>query len=260
MIHPVPGRALGKHPPVIDPRTFQLRKYLKLSFLPAAVSVDWTKASDVWPMLLNDKLGDCVVAGALHLIQFWSAMTGNPITPVDGDAEKIYEIFGYNPQDPQDTDNGIAMLPFLKYWRKTGLPVGGKLHKITGFAQVNTTSVAEVSQTIDLFGGLYLGANLPNTAQDGTVWSVPNGLTGDGAPGSWGGHCIPVLADRLNAKYPLGLKQITWGQVYEMTWYFLQMYGDEGYAVFAPEWINAYTGLSPSNFDGQQLLADLAAL
>jgi hypothetical protein len=169
------------------------------------------------------------------------------------------------------------MLSFLKYWRKTGLPVGGKTHQILGFASVNRANPSEISQTIDLFGGVYLGVALPVTAQNQTMWSVPNGLTGDAAPGSWGGHCVPIVADSLDSTYaipqvkalapcpgvwegPGGLKVITWGAVYPATWYFLLCYADEAYVVFAPEWLNQTTGLSPSKFDYAQLLADLAAL
>jgi hypothetical protein len=260
-IHPT--KKLGKQPAKIDSRTLPFARYrLARAALPSILSIDWTTAPAApksWPMLLNDQLGDCVVASALHKIQEWSALAGSPIQPTDQDALNIYELFGYKPGDPS-TDNGIVMLDFLKYWRTTGLPVQGKTHNITAFVSVDWTNQPEVTDAIALLGAADIGVVLPITAQSQeSVWSVPGSLSGDGAPGSWGGHCIPAMAATNGARYPNGTKVRSWGAQYAATWYFWQCYCDEMYAILAPEWIAA-NGLSPSDFDLAQLQADLAAL
>jgi hypothetical protein len=264
------NRMLGKGPAVIDSRTLKLKTYLELMARPEAQtplpapapSFDWTPDQGCpksWPMFLNDTLGTCVVASALHKIQEWTGLVGDPLTPTDQDALNIYEIFGYKPNDPS-TDKGIDMLSFMKYWRKTGLPIQGKTHKILAFASVDHTQQVEVGQAISLFGNVDIGVALPVTAQNQVIWSVvPNTLSGPGAPGSWGGHCIPALAYTLRASYPGGLKILTWGAVEEMTWNFLQCYCDELFAILAPEWIEA-SGLAPSGFPVATLLNDIAAL
>jgi len=104
-----------------------------------------------------------------------------------------------------------------------------------------------------IFGLAYLGIALPKTAQNQQVWSVTT-TKGDGAPGSWGGHCV-IIVD-YNA---IGPVCITWGQQLQMTWQFYQTYCDEAYAILAPDWLNS-RGLTIDGFNGIQLRADLNAL
>jgi hypothetical protein len=255
------SRKLGKRPARIDSRTLTLAHYLpKAETLPAPPQVrDFTHIVAEWPMLLNDLLGDCVVAAALHSIQEWSAMT-TPfrVTPNDDDALNVYELFGYDPKDPS-TDQGIVMLDFLKYWRKTGLPVQGKTHKIDAFVSVNPKNPTEVAQALWLFGNLFVGVQLPLSAQNQAIWCVPDGLGSSAAPGSWGGHCVPIMREHLDSKFPDGIGVITWGEVLSATWYFLSCYCDEAYAILSPDWIGA-RGIAPNQFDLAQLQADLQAL
>lgn len=245
------GRRLGKRPQIVDPRTLRLQNYLAKLPPPPTEAGFWAKVSN-WPMFLNDSIGDCVEAAAGHMIQQWTTYATVANVLIDNVILDAYEkITGYNPNDPS-TDLGTAMLPALKWWRKVGY--GG--HKILAFATVNPQNFTEVCQAISLFGNVYIGVNLPLSAQEQTVWSVPKGgPVGDGSPGSWGGHCVPVVGYSNSSRTP-GLKVVSWGQVYSMTWKFFGSYVDEVYAVLSPDWMRS-DGTAPSGFPLAQLQADL---
>ncbi len=87
------------------------------------------------------------------------------------------------------------------------------------------------------------------------MWSVPpGGPVGDGAPGSWGGHCAPIIAYS-----PHSLTCVTWGGLTRMTWEFFATYCDEGYAVLSQDWLYAEK-VAPNGFDLTTLEHDLTAV
>jgi len=244
---------LGKLKPRIDPRTPKLKTYLKR--LPSVASeVSWVMEPQTWPMYLNDQIGDCVAAAAGHMIDQWTRYAGGTeVLLTNQQILKTYEdVGGYVPGDP-NTDNGMYMLSYLQYWQKTG--VGG--HKIQGFVTVDPTDLDEVFSAIELLGNVYLGLALPISAQTQSAWTVglggPN-AGGDNAPGSWGGHCVPVMAASPHSR-----TCITWGQRLKMSPNFFRDYVDEAYAVLSPDWIGV-KGVSPSDLDLAALQSDLAAL
>jgi hypothetical protein len=242
---------LGKKERRIDSRTLKLAKYLKVSAAPPEVA--WiAKKLKPWGMLLNDVLGDCVPAAMGHLVHQWSWFANPPgFIPTKPEALAAYEAIGnYVPGNPS-TDQGCDMLTALQYWKKTGFAG----HSIDAYVSVDWTNATEVNKAIQLFGSLFLGIQLPISAQGQSVWEVPpEGTRGNGAPGSWGGHCVPILA--VN---PEQLTCVTWGGVLNMSQGFFAAYADECYACLSPDWISK-SGLSPSEFDLAQLQADLAAL
>jgi len=248
---------LGKRPPRHDPRTLKLAKYIRIQELPAAPAVvDWTRAVPAWPMLANDRVGNCVEAGQLHMIMAWLANAVNQATaPTDQDAIALYSaITGYLPGD-DSTDNGTDMLSALKYWRKTGICVGGTVHRIGAFAQVNVNDPRELKAALWLFGGLFTGWALPKSVQGATEWKVP--LSGPrlcGKPGSWGGHCAPLASDDSTGE----LRAITWGALMPVAPGFPPVYCDECFAIISDDWLR--NGQAPSGFNAGQLAADLAAL
>ena len=86
-------------------------------------------------------------------------------------------------------------------------------------------------------------------------WSVPpGGTTGDGKPGSWGGHAIPVVAYDTR-----GVTVVTWGALQAMTWSFWEAYCDEAYAILSDDYMDGQKK-APQGFNLQQLQADLADL
>ena len=257
---------LGKRAPRRDLRTLKLSDYLTPELPKPPIRAGYIDQVKSWPMLLNDSLGDCAVACPGHQIQQWTTYAGTPFVPRDKDILKAYEdVGGYKPGDPS-TDNGCYILDVLKYWRKTG--IAG--HKILAFASVNFNNRTEMEQAIYLFGSLNVGVALPLSAQNPThhdplgfckpCWSVPKGGPyGDGSPGSWGGHCIPIVGYSNDpAGYP-GVEVITWGAVYDMTWPFIKNYMDEAWVILTQDWINA-AGKTPTGLNLAQLQADLAAI
>lgn len=250
----VRDQKLGKRPARFDKRTLKLCDYLTAPAPPPAVS--WLNNLKTWPMYANDQLGDCVEAASGHMVDLWASYT-KPTEPVLSTSQIIAAYSGatgYVPGDPS-TDNGTNILAFLKYWRNTG--IGG--HKIAGFVGLTPGSLIELRQSVWLFGAPMIGLQLPVTAQGASSWTVPDSLTGDGAPGSWGGHCVPP------AKYDVSLPArerntvITWGQLMPMSDYFYQIYSDEAYAVLSLDWFNKVSE-APNNFNLKALQADLAAL
>jgi len=243
---------LGKQPARHDPRTLQLANYLAPTAIPAPpVSKDYEKKVRKWPMMLNDKLGDCTCACAGHMIEQWTTYAGDPVTPTDDAVLKAYEsITGYKPGHPS-TDRGAVVLDVLNYWRHTGV---GK-HKIMAYAAVEPHNHNQVKDAVNLFENCYLGVSLPISAQNQRVWSVPpGGPTGSGAPGSWGGHAIPVVAYDVR-----GLTVVTWGALKRLTWQFLDTYCDEAYAVLSQDLLNAKK-VSPDDFDLETLKEDLGKI
>lgn len=253
---------LGKRAARIDHRTFKVERYLAITFpkalrvvrfvLPGAPATkDWFSSVPLWPMMLNDQLGDCTCAAAGHMICQWTTFAGHKEANIPDNAIlKAHEaVSGYVPGEPQ-TDNGAVMLDVLNYWRQTG--IGG--HKITAFASVPLQRFNLIRMSISMFGSVYLGIQLPLSAQGQNIWEVPpEGPTGDGSPGSWGGHCVPIVGYDQDWWYV-----VTWGQIMKMKSSFLIDYADEAYVCLSPDWYA--TGNAPSGFNLAQLETDLSAL
>jgi hypothetical protein len=245
---------LGKLAPRHDARTFRLAPYLAAGLPGPPKSTNWTRNGGIesWPMMANDRIGDCVIAACAHMIQEWSALASPPgFVPSDRDVIATYSaVAGYDPRNPA-SDRGTNYLDALNYWRKTG--IAG--HKILGFVSTCLRNRTELMLAIALLGNAAIGLSLPITAHDQEVWDVPKGgAVGDGAPGSWGGHGVPVVDYS-----PEGPICVTWGREKLMTWNFWSIYADENYAVLSPDWIESI-GKAPSGFNVAQLEADLGRL
>ena len=233
---------LGRLPSRNDPRTLQLAKYLPVAGLPKRpTSCDWTHNVPAWPMYGNDTLGDCTIAAAGHMIEAWSVAAGAPKVPP---YQAILDAYWHT---GDGTDDGRVETDVLNYWRKTG--IGGD--KITAYVAVDPRNIEHVKLATWLFGGLYLGINLPISAQKQRKWSVTHGP--DAEPGSWGGHAVPIVAYSLST-----LTVVTWGALMKMTVGFHQEYTEEAYAVISPDFLAG--GRSPAGFDMAALQADLAAI
>ncbi len=244
---------LGKKIKKTDPRTLQFSRYMaKLPLPPPPGEVSWIMKVPKWPMHLNDELGDCTVAAAAHMIEQWSfyAQGSEILVPDPAVLQAYMDVSGYIPGHPE-TDNGAFMLDVLNYWRKTG--IGG--HRITAFVEVNPQSDEEIQWAIQLFGNVYTGIAMPRSAMGQNSWTVADGgiYTEDGKPWSWGGHCVGTMAGS-----PITRSVVSWGDRYKMSQNFWRDYVDEAYAVVGPEWINRSNGQSPSGFNMNMLLEDLA--
>lgn len=244
-------KMLGKRRAVTDLRTLKLTRYSTLSLSQIPYGADWSSKVNTWPMMLNDRIGDCTIAAAGHMIEQWTTYTDAGFAPTDQQILAAYEaVSGYQPGQPS-SDNGAVMIDVLNYWRKTGIGA----HTIAGYVGLNPVLQTEVRAAAYLFGNVYLGIQLPMSAQTQTVWQVPaQGPNGSGAPGSWGGHCVPVVQFDLH-----GLTVVTWGTLQRMSWQFLRTYCDEAYGVLSKDWISS-ANIAPNSFSILQLTADLAAL
>jgi hypothetical protein len=139
----------------------------------------------------------------------------------------------------------------LNYWKSN--PVAG--HSIDAYCSIDITNRDDVYDSVWLFGSAYLGVELPISAQTQETWDVAgDGKTGNSAPGSWGGHCVPVCA-----VMPEGLICITWGAFKHLTWPFFQTYCSEAYACLSKDWA-VTNGKAPSGFDWTTLDTDLSSL
>jgi hypothetical protein len=242
-------RMLGKRRPRLDARTLEFAKYA-MALPPPPVAKFYQAKVHGWPMFMNDSLGDCVPAAMGHMVEQWDMyadIIGKPVT--DADVLKAYEgIGGYVPGDPA-TDNGCDMLTSLNYWRNTG--IAG--HSIMAYAKVNPMSTVSVRNSIVLFGNCYIGLALPLYVQGSDDWQLAGHsvLADQKEPGSWGGHCVPLVGYSGH-----GLHFISWSGSLRMSWEFFTTYCDEAYAVVTKDWIRA-DGKSPSGFDIDTLTADL---
>lgn len=232
---------------------------------PLPPSVDWSHVVSNWGMALNDRLSCCVISGATHAIEEWSAANGNERTVDDSQVLSAYEsIAGYDPNDPS-TDRGTVMLDALNAWKGSGI-AGNQLGAYASIGHHDTGAITRLRASIALFGSGYLGFALPETIQSQPhIWSVPSygphpGPDGDGTPGSLGGHCVLATGYRLDrATRQYIFSGISWGEIIEFTQGFASLYLDEAYALFDGLWANG-SKPAPSGFDAQQLAVDLAAL
>ena len=207
-------------------------------------------------MMDNDQIGDCTCAAAGHLIMEWTANAAkNMFTPSDQQIVSAYSaITGYNPVTGAN-DNGAVEIDVLNYWRQTG--IAG--HKIGAYVALEPANHTHVMDSVYIFEGCYIGLQLPISAQaqvqNNQPWSVPpGGTTGDGKPGSWGGHAVPVVAYDVR-----GITCVTWGALQPMTWSFWEAYCEEAYAVVSADYLTRKK-TTPQGFNLQQLQADLQDL
>lgn len=220
----------------------------------AARGWEYAVKPEEWGMLGNDDYGDCAFAGAIHLIQAQTANAGAPLHGTTDQALTAYTaVTGFNPDDAT-TDQGADLLSVLQWWKTTGFEVtdaSGKAvnHKILGWASLDVSSIPQIRYASDLFGGIYIGLNLPESAQQDTSnWTYQPGSKIEG------GHCVVPLGQGSE-----GGHLISWGMSIPFTWEFALQYMDEAYCVISEGWINAQ-GKSPSGLDLNGLLGAMKTL
>jgi hypothetical protein len=239
---------LGRLPVRTDARTLALPRYVERTKLPQPPpDLDLAAAVLEWPMYANDRIGDCTTAAAAHMIEAWTALSRGHAVEVTERA--VIAAFNKVKQvDPRTGDEGAVELDVLTYWRKRG--IGG--HRIGAFVRVPVWDHRLVRVATFLFGGLYIGIELPQTAQHQGTWDWTHRLDGPAKPGSWGGHAVDVVGYDREA-----LTVVTWGRLQELTWSFWDRYVDEVYAVLSADFLDE-AGEAPNGFKLAELKADLA--
>lgn len=246
--------ALGRVPSREDGRTLRLSRYIATGARPFAApppARDWT-GSQRYSYYLNDRLGCCTITGLAHLAQAHAAQHGEPIEIVDADIEEAYRAVGGYDGTPA-TDRGAQMIDALVYAKHIGIGPW----KIGAFVRVDLDDPIEVRAAINLFGGLYLGADLPRRiTTQGTAWElVPfNARTRDDAPRSLGGHAFTVTGyDRRH------LRALPWIIPTTVSNAWLSLYGEEAWAVISESWVSGERP-APHGFDVERLRDDLAGI
>ncbi len=136
----------------------------------------------------------------------------------------------------------------LNYWRKSG--IAGRT--IGAYAALTPGNRTHIEDGAYLFEGIYIGLALPVSAQQQAIWATPpQGPNGTGAPGSWGGHAVPIVAYDQR-----GLTCVTWGQRKQMTWDFWANYCDEAYAILSQDLLGQ-GAKTPAGLDLAALQQDL---
>jgi hypothetical protein len=245
-IQTIAAQKLGKLPVRLDVRTLRLARYVDRTKLPAPpTQLDLTAHVPDWPMYANDRIGDCTIAAAGHMIEAWTeASHGDVVEVSEPDVLRAFDAVKIT--DPATGEEGAIELDVLRYWRTTG--VAG--HRIGAFAGVSVHDEQLVRTGAYLFGGLYIGLALPLTAQQQDVWDWTGSLAGPAKPGSWGGHAVDVVGYDAEA-----LTVVTWGSLKRMTWLFWERYVDEAYALLADDFLSG--DRAPNGFDLAALRADL---
>lgn len=174
-----------------------------------------------WPMSDNDRLGDCTIAGAVHLDQAGAAIVGETWNyPGDAKVQSVY--FGLT----GGPDTGLQLPQVLNPWKAKGLFSDDKNG---GFASVNPKDTAMVKRTVWIFGAAYIAVALPEPAQgqfrpDGSgVWDLTDT---DADYQIEGGHCVTPVG--FSAE---GVVTVTWGSTVLITWRWWHQYVSQVYAV-----------------------------
>lgn len=238
----------GRLPHDANPARLLMENYLTATPTPPP-SANWVAGVKSWPMLLNDQLGDCTVAGAGHIAQqvnWYGRDQDSSVT--DQDTLTAYEaISGYKPGQPA-TDVGATLQSALNYWRKTGLSG----NKIAAFAQIKVTDLATIQMCIARFGSVYCGMWMPQSAMDqfdaGKPWIVAK------RSANLGGHCVPLMAYDSDS-----FACVTWGRVQPMTVAFFKAQFDEVWVPIDLDWMRA-NGVSPAGIDTAALNSDYQSM
>jgi hypothetical protein len=250
-----PRRKLGRlapHPETTHP-SLKLADFLNPGYaLTVPSAVDYLSHVITWPMFGNDTLGDCTAAAAGHQREAWTNYgRGATVLTSDADVLKFYEACsGYIPGRP-DTDQGANMQDCCDYWRQAGLAGD----RILAFFKISPQNLAEVKAALYLFGGVYVGVNLPTSAldqfDDGDPWDYQPTLDNS----IEGGHCV-----HLGAMDAAGTMTVTtWGRTQRVTTAWWQHFTEECWAIASLDWINQ-GGLSPEGLDTAALNAQYQAM
>jgi hypothetical protein len=208
-------------------------------------------------MYLNDRLGDCVIAGMAHSAGIFTGNAGEPPLLFSDDAiVGLYgAIGGYNPSDPS-TDQGCQETVAMAYWQQKGLFADGS-HKISGWMLIDPTDIVQVRTAIWLFEIVFYGIALP----DQWISPLPTaGFTWDvaGDPDQQNGHAFVGMAYDKDK-----IKISTWGMEGYVTnaataKYAAATAGGQLYAVLSPDIISRAEQRAPNGFDFTQLTQDIA--
>lgn len=236
------------------------RDVLDLSRIPASpAAFDWAERPDrsftPYPLFRNGDLGTCVIASLGHDALTESGQTGSALQVSDEEILSAYRLFGgYVDGDPS-TDRGCVMLDVARRML-AGEQIGPL--RLTGFVALDPRKPDLLHAASNLFGGLWLGWDLPKAWENAETWDVsPTGSTSDDwAPRSLGGH-----ATHAPARSPSHHGLVTWTQAVPYTPAAEWVYCREAYALlWERHWAILMGDRCPAGVDVQQLMDSMAVL
>lgn len=249
----------GRRRPIAPGPRLKLSNYLRAPLPPAPPTSDYSPNGQpaLSNVYLNDQLGDCVIAGAYHVVATETGNAGRLFTANDDQLIKDYgAIGGYNPADPS-TDQGCDEPTALNYWLQNGFANGTRP---LGWVSVDATNADELRSALYLFENLYFGVELPDAwvnpmpKASGFKWDVA------GPPVQDNGHC--VIGVGYTAE---GVTIDTWGLLGTVTWealstYFTPSANGAAYVLLTPDQLAKGEKLAPNGVDWASLLADFDAI
>jgi hypothetical protein len=245
---------LGRLAPDYSKSRLWLEDYYIRAYLPTPpVNVDRCSKVSSWPMYLNDRFGDCTCAGMGHLIGAQSAYAKpSEVLFTNTQIQSLYEIVcpGFNPVTDAN-DNGAMLQTVLQAMSATN-PLGVE---VTAFAQLKATDINSLKLALYLFGSVYIGVNLPQSAEtqfsNGQPWTY---VQGDPIAG---GHCVCI--QKITPDYLNPYTAITWGGTVRVQSEWMNTYLEEAWVAITPDWIQSNQH-SIDGVDVQGLIADAAAI
>lgn len=265
MNHTLNGHFLGKKDPVESPFG-EFKTYFPDTLASPPAYAHWGGRVTVpWQMDGNGPdpqvtimpagwsgAGDCVEAGKAH---FLTTQNYNeygysvPVPTANAVIEQYCTYQGCTPAqlaaDPNTYDNGEDITTSLTQWTTTE-EYGVKL---AFTAPVNYKSQTDLQNGIYLAGGLLVGIQLPQSAEN----QFPNEWTYQSGSPNLGGHCIWLCG--YTSQY---VALVTWGALIQCTWQFLLNYIDEAHALVSPQAVAA--GKSPTGLLLPKWESDLRAI
>lgn len=249
----------GRRKPVAIGPHLRLRNYLRASLPTAPATSDYSAAASgvLADVMMNDQLGDCVVAGGYHIVGVETGNAGTAFHATQSQVVADYSaIGGYVPGD-ESTDNGCNLQDALNYWTSHGFANGTKL---LGWLAVDGTNVAEIQAAMWLFENLYFGMELPD------AWISPfpsgSGFTWDvaGAADPQNGHCVMGVGHNTT-----GVQIGTWGLIGTLTYSAIAEYatsqtGGELYVMLTPDQLAKGAAKAPNGVAWGDIIADFDSL
>jgi hypothetical protein len=226
-----------------------------------------------FPLLCNDIVGDCAIAGALHQAQLWNAEAGIATPVTDQAAIANYqtvtgyvrgpEITGFDANGdaikdyaaaPNPSDQGTAVPSLLKYWYENGIvDAAGRTHQIGAAIPLDPGNWEQFWYASFYADGVSVGLELDEKWQ--TAFAQGKPWTASRRPDVEGGHYIVGVAwDGDENIAPCA----TWGGIALLGKSGYEQGSDETYALLSKEKLR--NGVDLNGFNWEQLVADLPML
>lgn len=245
---------LGKKPARADSIKFGFAQFFNAPDLPKPPLV-FGRVGLIhdWGMLANDKVSNCVFAGAAHETMLWRAWADVSVsTFTDQNVISDYaKVAGYD--GTEASDQGTDMQVAAAYRKQVGIiDDSGTRHQIDAYVSLRPGNLDELALAVYLFGAVGIGLEMPSSTQDqfdnAEPWSSVKGSPNEG------GHYVPCIGRNSVGNFLI----VTWGRLHAITPNFIIDKMDEGCAYLSFEQMRG--NVNPRGFDEAGLQKALAEL